>query len=138
MKEKGFLFNKILVVDDSEVDFFIVNTMIKRKFPSTAIFFAMDVDSGIKMLKSFAPSEMPDLILLDLFFKNHYKQGADFLSEFAKINFGIIANTKIKVLTAYADYRDAKGLHHKFPNTEILEKPFSLEKLMDMEYVQQA
>ena len=130
MGKKEIPFNRILIIDDSEVDFFIANTMLKRHKPSVHLYYAMDVDSALDMMRSFKPNEMPDLILLDLNFDRQEKQGVDFLKEFNKLEPAGNSETKVVILTAYSGFKEVKDFIHDFSITEIIQKPFSVEKLM--------
>ncbi len=130
MKEKEIPFNRILIIDDSEVDFFIANSILKKHKPSVSLYYAMDVDSALNMLRSFKTSEVPDLILLDLNFERQSKQGLDFLKEFEKLYAGLDTQTKITVLTAFKGFQEAKVIARDFSHTAIMEKPFSVEKLI--------
>jgi CheY-like chemotaxis protein len=130
MIQKEIPFNRILMVDDSELDFYIVKEMIKRRKPSATLYYAMDVDTAMQMIKAFPPSEAPDLILLDLHFNRKKKQGIDFLQEYGALGADQNPGVKVIVLTAYAAFKDGHALKKDFSNMEILEKPFSVEQLM--------
>ena len=130
MVKKEIPFNRILVVDDSEVDFFIVNTLLKRHKPGLSLYYAMDVESGINMLKAFKPDETPDLILLDLNFDKQKMQGMDFLRELTKLYPAVNTGPKVIVLSAYLGFNDSEAITKDFLGVEIIEKPFSVEKLV--------
>lgn len=122
-------FNRILVVDDSDVDFFIASTHIQRHKPSAKLIFADSVDKALDMLRNCNPADVPDLILLDLNFDRQTKQGIDFLNEFWKQKKTYPQEVKVMVLTAFAGFEELCPIQKMFPETEILQKPFSLEKL---------
>lgn len=128
--KKEIPFNRILVVDDSEVDFFIVNTLLKRHKPGLSLYYAMDVESGLNMLKAFKPGETPDLILLDLNFERQKMHGMDFLKELVKLYPVINSGPKVIVLSAYLGFNDSEAITKDFFGVEIIEKPFSVEKLV--------
>jgi CheY-like chemotaxis protein len=130
MNKKEFPYKRILVIDDSEVDFFIANTLLKKHKPSVSLYYAMDVDSALDMLKSFKPDDAPDLILLDLNFDRQKKQGIDFMKEFIAMGPLHLAGTTVMVLTAFAGFKEMKNISAYFSRTAIIEKPFSVEKLM--------
>jgi len=128
MSENEFPFNRILVVDDSEVDFFIANTLLKRHNPAVSLYYAMDVESALSMLRAFKPAEMPDLILTDLNFEKQKKQGLDFLREFSEL-YPLNNGPKVVVLSAYLGFNDREAITKACFAAEIIEKPFSVEKL---------
>jgi len=127
---ENFPFKKILVVDDSEVDFFLVHQNLKMVKPVPHILHAMDVDSGLNVLRSFRQSEMPDLVLLDLYFNRHFRQGRDFLHEFHRMPKTITCGTKIKVLSAYTNPEIIAGLEKDFGKMHVIEKPIAAYHLI--------
>lgn len=130
MANKEIPFNRILIVDDSEVDFFIANTLLKRHKSALSLYYAMDVESGLNMLKAFKPGAVPDLILLDWNFDRQKKQGVDFLKEFEKLYPANSNGPRLIVLSAYLGFNDTEALTKDFGEVEIIEKPFTLEKLV--------
>lgn len=129
MGNKKIPYNRILVVDDSEVDFFIASKTITRHNPSAFMLYANSVDSALNMLRDSSPATLPDLILLDLNFDRQTKQGIDFLKEFGKLSLPSGSRIKVIVLTAYAGFRDIRSITNEFSVTAILEKPFTLDKM---------
>lgn len=133
MKEKEFPYNKILVIDDSALDFLIATTIAKRLKPSVLLFHAMDVDEGLDMLMYFDPADVPDLILLDLNFGMQQKQGANFLREYDALPEACRAGTKtIVVVTAYAGFSGEHSFTKDLPPIKIIEKPLTEEKLLSI------
>ncbi len=130
MSKKEIPFNKILIVDDSEVDFFIAHSLLKRHKPSISLFYAMNVDGALKMLRSFKKEEMPDLVLLDLHFDRQEKQGKDFLKEFKTLVAEQNVSTKVVALTAFSSFSDTRNFANDFSNIRVLKKPLSIEMLL--------
>jgi response regulator of citrate/malate metabolism len=94
------------------------------------LYYAMNVDSALDMLKNFKPSDVPDLILLDLNFDRQNKQGIDFLKEFNKLQPSHTAGIKVMILTAFAGFKEVKEFETDFLKTEIIQKPFLVQKLL--------
>ena len=132
MCTKEIPYSSILVVDDSEVDFFIATTILKGNNPSAQVGFAMDVNGGLNMLKNSALEKLPDLILLDMHFERQEKQGPDFLNEFKTLRSTFKKEIRIIVLTAFVGFIDYKQFAKDFPDTSILKKPLSLEKILSV------
>ena len=130
MHKNEIPYSRILIIDDSEVDFFIVHSMLKRHKPSLSLYYAMDVDSALNMLKAFNPEQIPDLIILDMHFERQDKQGLDFLREFKTFQQARDHEIKIMALTAFAGFIDVKTFARDFAQTPMLKKPFSVENLI--------
>ncbi len=128
--KKEFPYKRILVIDDNEVDFFLAHTHIKNYDRSACVYFAMDVDSGMAMYKSFKPEEKPDLILIDLCFNRQQKQGADFINEFNLLPKEVTQGTRLMVLTSFSGYNEGLSLNKNQLGIILLEKPFEAEKVL--------
>jgi CheY-like chemotaxis protein len=129
--EQDFPFKRILVADDSDIDIFIVHTILKRYKPSLLLYYALDIESALSMLKSFKSTDLPCLVLLDLNFGKQKKQGLDFMMEFATLYPGGPNNPKVLGLSAYTAFRDVTRIKKNFPDLSIIEKPFSIGKMMN-------
>lgn len=130
MSKKEIPFNRILIVDDSEVDLFIAHSLLKRHKPSICIYHAKSVDCALDMIKGFSLAEMPDLVILDLHFERQEKQGKDFLKEFRTLFPGQSASAKIIALTAFSTFSDVNNFVKNFSHIPVLKKPFAVEMLM--------
>lgn len=128
--KKEFPYKRILVIDDNEIDFFLAHRNVMNYGSKSDMFFAMDVDSGMAMYKSFKPEDRPDLILLDLSFGRQGRHGIDFLKEFRALPSQTTAGTEVVVLTAYAKHPEGAELNNKYQGVKVLEKPFLVEKLL--------
>ncbi len=129
--KKEFPFKRILVIDDNEIDFFLTHTHVKKYSREADLFFAMDVDSGLKLFKSLSNEEKPDLILLDLNFSRQHRQGIDFLTEFLKLPKETTASTQVMIVTAYMGHQEGKTLNEKHAGLKMVEKPFTVEKILN-------
>ena len=128
--KKEFPYKRILVIDDNEIDFFLAHTHIKRYSENADLFFAMDVDSGLNLFKSFTNDQKPDLILLDLNFNRQQLQGIDFIKEFEKLPKESISSTEVMLLTAFSGYDEGKLMREKYGVLKMVEKPFTVEKIL--------
>ncbi len=127
---KEFPYKKILVIDDNETDFYIAHGHINSYTRDVNLFYAMDVDSGLEMFRSFKQELRPDLILLDLNFDRQGKQGIDFLIEFQKMEEESVMPTGVIILSAFSVYNEVQVLRKIHPVLKFIEKPFSVEKIL--------
>ena len=79
-------YNKIMIIDDNEVDNYITSALIKKNNLTNTL---LEFDSGLKAIEYLEKNkdnnqELPDLILLDIYMP--LMDGFEFLNLFEKID----------------------------------------------------
>jgi CheY-like chemotaxis protein len=123
------LFRKVMVIDDSKTDRFIVSYMLKKFNLADEI---IEVESAKKALDYFKSAEakteeLPQLIFLDI--RMPEMDGFGFLEEYDKLPEGIKSNCIIMMLSTSLDTSDrakAEGNHYV---ARFLNKPLDIPKI---------
>src|SRR5438105_1674037 len=98
-------FERVLLIDDNDIDLFINETIINSIKLSKEVKRELSADSAILTLKNADRlSDVPELIFLDL--KMNGVDGFSFLEEFNKLSDFIRNKCKIVVITSSEDKDD--------------------------------
>ena len=125
-------FDKVLVIDDDEVDLYITSRVINSSFFADEVIRKKCVDDAIEYLTSLkdSPSELfPKVIFLDM--KMPIKDGYQFLVEFSKLeHMSKTECTIILLVNQRPSYQNRKFvLATDLSKLQIIEKPLTLEAL---------
>lgn len=124
-----FKYNKLMIIDDSDVDTYITNILIKNnKIAKEVLIF----ENGLKAIEYFEtnknnPSTRPDIIFLDLYMP--LVDGFQFLDLLDEIDPDIVKKCKVCILTSSIDNNDI--VKSKLYNNifTFISKPISAEIL---------
>nr|WP_315147131.1 response regulator [uncultured Flavobacterium sp.] len=99
-------YNKIMIIDDNDIDTYITSTLIKiNNFTNDLLEF----DTGLKAIEYLEKNknndqELPDLILLDIYMP--LMDGFEFLHLFEKIDPAITKKCKMCIVSSSIDDND--------------------------------
>lgn len=123
-------FNGVLIVGGSNADYYITYTMLKRYKPSISLLHAIDVNSALNVLNFFKPVKDSYLILLDIKQDKQNNPDVNCVKQFKSLLPEHHSETKVILLTANSRFEEKKEMIEKVSFTEVIEKPFSMEKLI--------
>jgi CheY-like chemotaxis protein len=123
-------FSGVIIIGGSSADYYITYTMLKRHEPSVSLLHVIDVNSALSVLNSIKPDKDPYLILLDIKSNKQQNTEPDYVKQFKAMLPAQHAQAKVMLLTANSRFVERKTLIEKKPLVEIIEKPFSVEKLL--------
>lgn len=130
--QKPFI-NKVLIIDDSEIDRHIASFLIKKYKISEEIVSLDSADSAFKYFESLKESKSDTTHLIFLDIRMPLKDGFQFLEEFSKLQSSIKANCKIIMLSTSIDTKD----HERAADSEFvdlfLNKPLDNDKMKSLE-----
>lgn len=125
-------FNKVILLDDSDVAFFSCETLLKEVHISREIKREISASSVINKLKSSERlSDIPELIFMDINTKK--TDGFKFLDEFNNLSDFVKSKCKIVVLSNNHDLDDKKRILLHPSVIMLLHKPidaFHLKELL--------
>ena len=99
-------YNKIMIIDDNEVDNYITSALIKKNNHTNTL---LEFDSGLKAIEYLEKNkdnnqELPDLILLDIYMP--LMDGFEFLNLFEKIDSEFTKKCKVCIVSSSIDDND--------------------------------
>ena len=110
---------KVLLVEDSDIDQFIFEDVLKRKFPDVEIVLAFDGEEALDLLAS---SLSPDLIFLDI--NMPIMNGHEFLCEYNNLNY---SNLVFMLSSSQLSADVESSLTYDFVK-DYYTKPFSIDQ----------
>ena len=129
-EDKTYKFDRVLLIDDNDIDNFINERMITTNHFSNRVIVKNSGESALQYLKENADnaSNLPELIFLDL--NMPIMDGFSFLSEFEKLPESVKQNSKIIVLSSSISPEDinrasTNPLVVKYVNKPLNEKYLS-------------
>ena len=124
-------FNKVILLDDSDVAFFSCETLLKEVHISKEIKREISASSVINKLKSSERlSDIPELIFMDINTKK--TDGFKFLDEFNNLSDFVKSKCKIVVLSNNHDLDDKKRILLHPSVIMLLHKPIDAFHLKDL------
>jgi len=122
----------IMIIDDDEINNFIVEKLIKKVCKSTKVTTCTDTTNAIDLLLNInkESGRLPEFIFLELFSPS--MNGWDFLHEYNRLHLDIAVESRIIVLTCSIFNRDIdRALSHTSIN-EYVAKPITAERLKSL------
>jgi CheY-like chemotaxis protein len=123
-------FSGVIIIGGSSADYYITYTMLKRHEPSVSLLHVIDINSALSVLNSIKPGKDPYLILLDIKSNKQQNTELDYVKQFKAMLPTQHAQAKVMLLTANSKFVEKKKRAEKKSLLEIIEKPFSVEKLL--------
>ena len=131
MMNKQFSF---IVIDDSELDCFVIQKVIEHTDNSLSIKTYQDAQQALDAIRNNSENaEQPAVILLDLQMPD--MNGFEFVEEFEKFPPEIKNNYSIIILSIISSERDHIDVRRKFTSDKVnsvIEKPLTTEKLFSV------
>jgi response regulator of citrate/malate metabolism len=124
-----FLFNRVLLVDDSPIDNLINKKLLATKRIAEYIDFAFSVEQAIEYVNNLVNhnKELPEIIFLDI--RMPIEDGFDFLTYFDKLNYTIKKKCRIMMLSSSMDPKDEEKSKQFTCVVDYICKPLSYETL---------
>jgi len=127
--------HSFIVVDDSELDRFIIRKVIEHFDKSLHVETYQSAEHALDAIRENKDGELklPAIILLDIHIP--LMNGFEFIEEFEKLEGEIRDNYTIVVLSILLSVTNPVGIHNKLKNGTIhsvLDKPLTLEKLSSL------
>ena len=99
-EDKTYKFDRVLLIDDNDIDNFINERMITTNFFSNRVIVKNSGESALNYLKENAGEDanLPQIIFLDL--NMPIMDGFAFLTEYEKLSDGVKKNCKVIVLSS--------------------------------------
>ena len=99
-EDKTYKFDRVLLIDDNDIDNFINERMITTNFFSNRVIVKNSGESALNYLKENAGEDanLPQIIFLDL--NMPIMDGFAFLAEYEKLPDAVIKNSKVIVLSS--------------------------------------
>lgn len=125
-------YNKIMIIDDNEVDNYITSALIKKNNLTNTL---IEFDSGLKAIEYLERNkdnnqELPDLILLDIYMP--LMDGFEFLHLFEKIDPAITKKCKICIVSSSIDDNDIIKSRLEKNIYTFISKPLTAELLYSL------
>ncbi|MBA3828656.1 MAG: response regulator [Taibaiella sp.] len=123
---------KVLVIDDSEVDRFIAERVMKKSGFADEIVTINGGQDSLAYLLSFDadPSGLPELIFLDI--RMPEMDGFEFLDRFISLPENIIKNITVVMLSSSTHPDDQRRAKEISCVKGFIDKPISQDKLQQM------
>ncbi len=123
------MYSSVLIVDDSNIDRFISETVIRKDGFAARIISYNAVDKGLEYLQSHAdnPEELPEIIFLDV--NMPVMDGFDFLNNFLNLPESIQKHCTIFMISATNSVDDFERIKSYPIVRKFFEKPLSIETL---------
>ena len=125
-------YNKIMIIDDNNIDNYITSTLIKKNNFTNNL---LEFDSGLKAIEYLEKNknnnqELPDLILLDIYMP--LMDGFEFLHFFEKIDPAINKKCKICIVSSSIDDNDIIKARLDKNIYTFISKPLTAELLYSL------
>ena len=122
-------YQKVMVVDDNEIDRYIAEGVIIKNRFSEKVIVAESAADALSFIEAHAdkPGELPQVIFLDINMPE--MNGFDFLDRYEKLPGQVKKNCIIMMLTTSLDSSDKKAASENKYVSMFLNKPLNKEKL---------
>jgi CheY-like chemotaxis protein len=129
--------NKVLVIEDEQIDRYIEEQVIKRLYPSIEIVSIPTAKNALTYLKSVAhtPGELPDVIFIDLYMP--LMSGFDLIEEFNDLGEVIKSHCRVYVVSSSIKPEDRILVQQYSFVKGFLSKPFTEKTLQEVLHPQQ-
>lgn len=128
----SFKYKKIMIIDDNEIDNYIVKVLIKNNFIAEEI---LEFNNGMKAIEYLEKNKditenLPEIILLDIYMP--YIDGFEFIEKLSKVDSNFTDKCKICIVSSSINDNDI--LRSKLSNSvfNYVSKPISPEFLLSL------
>ena len=125
-------YNKIMIVDDNEIDNYIVKVLLKNNNIASEI---LEFDSGIKAIEYLeinknTPENLPEIIFLDIYMP--LVDGFQFMELFNKIESKLLRNCRVCIVSSSIDNHDIVRTKRDKNIFTFVTKPITTEFLLSL------
>ena len=123
--------NKIMLIDDSEIDLKIITKILSLHFKDSEIITCLSAEKGLSYLKKHIhqTDQLPDLILLDIQMPD--MDGFGFLEIFKNFPCAITDHCSVIILSSTLDFGDIKRAEANRFVLKMLRKPLNPAELKE-------
>jgi CheY-like chemotaxis protein len=124
--------NKIMLIDDSEIDLKINSKILSLNFEGTQIITCLSAEKGLSYLKKHCnqPNELPECILLDIQMPD--MDGFEFLENYKNLPQQVIDHCTVVILSSTLDFGDIKRAEANRFVLKLLKKPLKPLELKEL------
>jgi CheY-like chemotaxis protein len=127
-EDKKFKFDRVLLIDDNDIDNFINERMITTSYFSNQVIVKNSGESALQYLKDNSDKDLPQVIFLDL--NMPVMDGFAFLTEYENLPENVKSHCKIIVLSSSISPEDINRASTNQYVVKYVNKPLN-EKYLD-------
>jgi CheY-like chemotaxis protein len=128
--QSGSKYRKVMIIDDSSIDRFLVQTLVKKMSFAAE---CMSMESGelaLKYLNDATQEQLPQIIFLDINMPS--MTGFEFLDKYEELPDGVKSCCIIYMLSSSLDATDRSKAEHSKYVKGFLNKPLSAAALQEL------
>ncbi len=122
---------KVLIIDDSQIDLPVSALLLKNKFKNADIHLASSAGSGLQWLKE-NQDQLNDGLIILLDVRMPEMDGFEFLNAYELLSDQIKSNTHIIMLSATLDPFDIQKAQKNKYVKSVLSKPLAVSELIEI------
>jgi CheY-like chemotaxis protein len=134
MVNTGYRFNKIMLIDDNDIDNFINKEVIERSYFSAEVSVNNSADLALESLRHLSGQDrtlqVPEVIFVDL--DMPVKDGFEFIREFMLLSGDVGKLAQLVVLTSSVDPLHERRVLAMSKHIKFLQKPLTSKKLQQL------
>jgi CheY-like chemotaxis protein len=129
-KKSEYVFENVLIVDDTEIDILFTVSIIQRSSIVKNIIIKQSVLAGLDYLQNcnYNREPVPELIFLDM--NMPHLDGFDFLNAFQQLDTHIKQASKVVMLSASTDMLEIEKALNNPSISHFIRKPLSMDALI--------
>jgi CheY-like chemotaxis protein len=125
---KTYKYKKVMVIDDSEIDRYIAEQVIRRSNFAQEVVIQESPVEALNILRAITdPGDVPGLVFVDI--RMPEMEGFEFLEKFEELSDVIKNNCRIAIISSSADANDHKKAYANKYVRCFIDKPISMDTI---------